>query len=405
LPRYYQNQHLNPVQAKEVVILGSTGSIGTQTLDVVDRLNSAGQPIRVLGLSAGTNINVLSKQIERFSPRVVAVSQKTAAEKLKERFPALKVLFGTDGLEILASLADADLVVNALVGAIGLLPTLAALNSNHTLALANKESMVIGGELVRQVVNETNATLLPIDSEHNAIFQSMHAGKNSEIERIIITASGGPFLNTPIEKLASVNSQDALRHPNWSMGSRITIDSATMVNKAFEVIEAHYLFDVAYEKIEPVIHPQSVIHSMVEYRDGSIIAELAASDMRIPIQYAIMYPERIDTELPRLSLEELSQLSFEPLDMMRYPAFDVVLKAGICGGTAPAALNAADEVLVKSFLQGEIRYTDIANGLKKIFDLWLGREEHVRSDLLRLENIMDIDSWARKEATALRFNR
>ncbi len=391
------------MQQKGIVILGSTGSIGTQTLDVIDRLNRAGQAIKVHGLSAGRNIDLLVQQIEQFAPLVVTVLEESAAEKLRERFPKLTILSGSNGLEKLSSLPDVDLVVNALVGAVGLSPTLATLASNHTLALANKESMVIGGELVRRLVKEKGATLLPIDSEHNAIFQSMHAGRHSEIARIIITASGGPFLNTPLEKLPEMKAEDALRHPNWSMGSRITIDSATMVNKAFEVIEAHHLFDVSYGKIEPVIHPQSVIHSMVEYQDGSIIAELAASDMRIPIQYAIMYPERVDTGLPRLSLEKLSNLFFEPLDMMRYPAFGVVLKAGIQGGTAPAAINAADEVLVRRFLQGEIRFTDIAIGLRRILDSWLAREGKVSGSELTLARIMTTDSWARDEAAALEF--
>lgn len=389
------------MQGRRIVILGSTGSIGTQTLDVVERLNNAGQAMNVVGLSAGRNIDLLAQQIEHFSPRIVSAAEEDGARVLRERFPDLTVLSGCDGLEELASLSNVDLVVNALVGAIGLSPTLATLASGRTLALANKESMVIGGELVTRLLCENGGTILPIDSEHNAIFQSMRAGRREEIERVIITASGGPFLNTPLEELAAVSAQDALHHPNWSMGSRITIDSATMVNKAFEVIEAHYLFDVPYEKINPVIHPQSVIHSLVEYQDGSIIAELAASDMRIPIQYALTYPARVATGLPRLSLAQMSELSFEPLDVVRYPAFATVHAAGIHGGTAPAAMNAADEVLVNRFLNGEIGFTKIAGGLQEILDRWTAREDIVNEELT-LARILDVDRWARAQAASLR---
>ena len=385
---------------RRIVILGSTGSIGTQTLDVIERLNTAGCKFEVVGLSAGRNIDLLIKQIEHFLPLVVSVAEEEDAKSLHGRFDDLTVLSGSDGLEKLARYPDVDLVVNALVGAVGLAPTLAALSSGRTLALANKESMVIGGELVTRILREKEGTILPIDSEHNAILQSMRAGEHTEIERVIITASGGPFLNTPIDKLEDVSAAEALHHPNWSMGARITIDSATMVNKAFEVIEAHYLFDVPYEKIEPVIHPQSVIHSLVEYVDGSIIAELAASDMRIPIQYSLVYPERVATNLPRLSLKEVSNLSFEVLDMVRYPAFATVVAAGVRGGTATAAVNAADEVLVKRFLRGEIGFTKIAEGLQQIFDSWEGRAD-VENEDLSLARILDIDGWAREQAAKL----
>ncbi len=388
------------MQGRRIVILGSTGSIGSQTLDVIERLNRAGRAFTVVGLAAGRNIDLLSTQIERFSPLVVSVAEEEDAIALRGRFNDLAVLSGSEGLEELAKYPDVDLVVNALVGAIGLSPTLTTLSSGHTLALANKESMVIGGELVTRLLQEKKGTILPIDSEHNAIFQSLHAGKHSEIERIIITASGGPFLNTPIDELAHVKAADALHHPNWSMGSRITIDSATMVNKAFEVIEAHYLFNVPYEKITPIVHPQSVIHSLVEYQDGSIIAELAASDMRIPIQYALVYPDRVATNLPRLSLEKMSRISFEPLDVMRYPAFASVLTAGVRGGSATAAINAADEVLVKKFLRGEIGFTKIAEGLQQILDRWEERDDVEDKDL-SLARILDVDRWAREQVADL----
>jgi len=389
------------VQGRRIVILGSTGSIGTQTLDVIERLNHSGHATNIVGLSAGRNIDLLIQQIGHFSPYIVSAAEEDGAQVLRDRFPDLTVLSGCDGLEELASLSNVDLVVNALVGAIGLSPTLTTLASGRTLALANKESMVIGGELVKESLREKGGTILPIDSEHNAIFQSMRAGKHSEIERIIITASGGPFLNTPLEELAAVSAQDALHHPNWSMGSRITIDSATMVNKAFEVIEAHYLFDVPYEKINPVIHPQSVIHSLIEYQDGSVIAELAASDMRIPIQYALTYPARVATGLPRLSLAKMSELSFKPLDVVRYPAFATVHAAGVRGGTAPAAVNAADEILVSRFLRGEIGYMAIARGLQEILDRWTARADTM-NEQLTLRRILNIDRWAREQAAGLR---
>lgn len=388
------------MQGRRIVILGSTGSIGTQTLDVVERLNRAGHAFTVVGLSAGRNTDLLSEQIERFSPLAVSVAEEEDAECLRDRFDGVEVSSGNDGLEKLACYPGVDLVVNALVGAIGLAPTLATLSCGRTLALANKESMVVGGELVAKMLRERGGTILPIDSEHNAIFQGMRAGEHSEIERIIITASGGPFLNTPIDELPFVSAQDALRHPNWAMGSRITIDSATMVNKAFEVIEAHYLFDVPYERIEPIVHPQSVIHSLVEYQDGSIIAELAASDMRIPIQYALVHPKRVATGLPRLLLEEVTKLSFEPLDVNRFPAFATVLTAGMRGGTAPAAVNAADEALVKRFLDGKIGFTQIAEGLQQILDLWKDQEGSENEDL-SLQRILNVDRWAREKAENL----
>ena len=388
------------MQNRRIVILGSTGSIGTQALDVVERLDIAGHAVEVVGLAAGRNIDLLIEQMERFSPVAVSVADEVSARVLSERFPNVDVFSGSDGLEKLACYPNVDLVVNALVGAIGLSPSLATLSCGRTLALANKESMVIGGDLVTKLLRDKGGTILPIDSEHNAIFQSLHAGDHSEIARIIITASGGPFLHTPLEKLAGVTAKDALHHPNWEMGSRITIDSATMVNKAFEVIEAHYLFDVPYERIDPIVHPQSVIHSLVEYIDGSIIAELAAPDMRIPIQYALVYPQRIATHLSRLGIEEVSKLLFEPLDPVRYPAFATVLNAGKRGGTAPAAVNAADEVLVKRFLDGEIGFMGIAEGLQLVFDCWLARDDTENEDL-NLARIMDIDRWAREKARGL----
>jgi len=372
-----------------VVILGATGSIGTQTIDVISRLNRAGYEFELVGLGAGHNIELLATQIEAFRPQVVSVAEEEGKGRLAHRFPDLKILTGADGLVGLARLDGVDLVVNALVGAIGLRPTLAALERGRTVALANKESLVIGGELVKAALAAHGGRIVPIDSEHSALLQALSAGRRDEVRRLIITASGGPFLRTPLPELDTVRPEDALRHPNWSMGARITIDSATMVNKAFEVIEAHYLFAIPYERIEPVIHPSSVVHSLVEYRDGSVIAQLAAPDMRIPIQYALVYPDRPDTGLPRLDLATVGTLAFEPLDPERYPAFEAVLSAARRGGTAPAVANAADEVLVHRFLAGEIPFTGIARGIAAALAAW-------RDDSpLSLEGIRAADAWAR----------
>ncbi len=382
---------------RRVVILGSTGSIGTQTLDVIDRLNRAGYGFSVVGLGAGRNIELFAAQIEQVNPQVVCVATNEGEKELRRRFPDLDTRVGEKGLVELARLDGVDIVVNALGGAIGLPPTLAALERGRTVALANKESLVIGGELVKEALAKYKGGIFPIDSEHSALLQGLSAGTRGEVKRLIITASGGPFLRTPIADLDHVRPEDALRHPNWKMGRRITIDSATMVNKAFEVIEAHYLFDIPYAYIEPIIHPSSLVHSLVEYRDGSVIAQLAVPDMRIPIQYALVYPERPNTGLPRLNLTAVGPLTFEPLDPKRYPAFTTVLSAARYEGTAPAAVNAADEVLVERFLSGEIPFTAIPRGIAATLAAW--KDEHE----LSLEAIQATDGWARTFVRSLSF--
>ncbi len=390
-------------EERRLVILGATGSIGTQTLDVIERLNQEGHPFSVVGLSAGKNVSLLTEQIERFDPRTVCIGDEEGAEQLRRSFPSLDLLVGEEGLEKLAMLAEVNLVVNALVGSIGLPPTLAALSLGRTVALANKESLVIGGELVNVLLQKHGGTLLPIDSEHNALFQCLRGEKLSEVKRVLITASGGPFLRTPIEELTHVRPEEALSHPNWAMGSRITIDSATMVNKAFEIIEAHYLFSLPYEQIEAIIHPESMIHSLVEYQDGSILAELAAPDMRIPIQYVLTYPERIETGLPRLDLSAIATMGFELLDTDRYPAFGIVLAAAREGGTALAAINAADETLVQRFLAGEIPFTGIASGLCETLVRWRKVESQREERKMTLHALLAADRWARAEAADLPF--
>jgi len=374
------------------VILGSTGSIGTQALDVIERLRETGREIEVVGLAAGANVGLLLEQARAFRPAALSIGTEEVAGHISRELPGCQVVAGPEGLTELASLDDVDLVVNALVGAVGLRPTLAALSKGRAVALANKESLVIGGDLVRAAIDRHGGQLFPLDSEHNALLQCLDAGRREDVDRVTLTASGGPFLRTPLEHLATVKPEQALAHPNWSMGSRITIDSATMVNKAFEIIEAHHLFDLPYERIGAVVHPQSLVHALVEFVDGSTMAQLAAHDMRLPIQYAFTYPERANTELPRANLTAGCDLSFEPLDTERFPAFGTVLEAAALGGSAMAAVNAADETLIARFLREEIPYLGIAAGLRAILDRW--RADHA-DPRITLERLVEIDGWAR----------
>ena len=383
--------------ALRLALLGSTGSIGTQTLDVIERLRRTGREIEIVALAAGANVERLSSQIAEHRPRIASIGSAENVAALRSRFPEVDIVQGPEGLADIAHLDDVDVVVNALVGAVGLAPTLAALTLGKTVALANKESLVIGGELVRRTLADHGGSLLPIDSEHNALLQCLGAGRLVEVERLILTASGGPFRQTPIDELRTVTPQRALRHPNWEMGRRITIDSATMVNKAFEVIEAHHLFEIDYDRIDVVIHPESIVHSLVEYRDGSILAELADHDMRIPIQYALTYPERTATGLPRLDLSGALRLTLEPLDERRFPAFPTVLTAAKIGGSAPAAINAADEVLVARFLAEEIPFLGIADGLQQILERWRADWAAQDGDLT-LDHLRTVDRWARRLA-------
>ncbi len=386
---------------RNVVVLGSTGSIGTQTLDVVERLQAVGVPLRIVGLAAGANVELLEQQIQRVEPDVVSVASAAHAERLETRFPGVRVLSGEGGPTDLAAEDDVDVVVNALVGAVGLMPTLAGVSRGRIVALANKESLVVGGSLVRDALKTGGGHLIPIDSEHSAVLQCLEAGRRKDVRRILLTASGGPFRDVDPSALAHVTPKDALRHPTWAMGARITIDSATMVNKAFEVIEAHYLFGVSYDQVDVVLHPASIVHSLVEYRDGSILAQLATHDMRIPIQYALTYPDRLATDLPRLDFESPLAFEFRPLDPTKYPAFATVVSAARTGRSAPAALNAADEVLVRRFLHGEIPFLGIARGLAAVLARWhaeMGGDGHDASDLGEL---LAADRWARRIAQDL----
>lgn len=382
---------------RRVVLLGSTGSIGTQTLDVLGRLNAAGRRFDVVGLAAGTSRERLVDQLKTWRPSRASLREEKDAAWVRERCPGVDVLSGEGSAAALAS-QDADVVVNAVVGAAGLSATLAALGCGRTVALANKESLVIGGELVTRALGENGGRLLPVDSEHSALLQALDAGRREDVHRLILTASGGPFLDVDLDSLDDVTAAQALRHPTWSMGPRITIDSATLVNKAFEVVEAHYLYGVPYERIDVLIHPSAIVHSLVEYGDGSVMAQLAPHDMRIPIQYALTYPERVDTGIPRLDLASVRRLEFRSLPPGRFPAFDVVLSAARLGGTALAAVNAADETLVARFLRGEVPFGAISHGLSKTLDAW--ERAPIPRNADHIEAILAADRWARAFAAA-----
>lgn len=342
---------------KKIAILGSTGSIGTQTLEVV-REN---KDIEVLGLAAGKNIKLLEQQIREFHPVCVAVWSEGKAEELKVKIADTdtRVVTGMEGLIEIATLEKAEILVTAIVGMIGLRPTIAAIQAGKDIALANKETMVTAGHLIMPMAKEYNVRILPVDSEHSAIFQSLQGNKGNPIHKILLTASGGPFRGKKEEDLLNIRVEDALKHPNWSMGQKITIDSSTMVNKGLEVIEAKWLFDVNVDQIQVVVQPQSVIHSMVEYEDGAVMAQLGTPDMKLPIQYALYYPERRYLPGDRLDFWEMGKLDFEKPDMETFYGLKLAYKAGREGGSLPTVLNAANELAVSKFLKREVKYLEI----------------------------------------------
>ncbi len=342
---------------KKIAILGSTGSIGTQTLDVV-RENG---DIEVVSLAAGSNTELLEKQVREFHPKVVCVYQKERAADLKERLKdkTVKIVTGMDGLIEAACIPEAEIVVTAVVGMIGIRPTIAAIEAGKDIALANKETLVTAGHLIIPLAREKAIRILPVDSEHSAIFQSLQGNAGNKIQKILLTASGGPFRGKKQEDLLNVKVEDALKHPNWSMGRKITIDSSTMINKGLEVIEAKWLFDVSVDEIQVVVQPQSVIHSMVEYEDGSVIAQLGTPDMKLPIQYALYYPERRYLLGDRLDFWSLSHLDFEKPDLDTFYGLALAYEAGREGGSMPTVLNAANELAVSMFLDGQITYLEI----------------------------------------------
>jgi 1-deoxy-D-xylulose-5-phosphate reductoisomerase len=379
---------------KRLAVLGSTGSIGINTLDIAGRFENE---FKIVALSAGTNIQLLREQIERFEPHVVSVLNGDLAKTLKRRISRgkTKVLFGVEGLIQISTLPDVDLVVSALVGAAGLIPTISAITARKSIALANKESLVMAGKIIVEEARKNGVSILPIDSEHSAIFQALAGRSKDEVKRIILTASGGPFLNLPHEKMKEVTSAAALRHPTWDMGRKVSIDSASLMNKGLEVIEARWLFGIPVEQIVVQIHPQSIVHSMVEYIDGSIVAQMGITDMRIPISYALSYPKRLRLDLPPLDLFHMDGLTFLPPDMERFPCLKLAYRSIGVGETMPAVLNGANEVAVNSFLEGTIRFTDIPAIVETVM------EAHEVKLLTTLDDALRADQWAREKTKKL----
>jgi 1-deoxy-D-xylulose-5-phosphate reductoisomerase len=380
---------------KRLALLGSTGSIGEQTLDVAGRFPDR---YRVTGLAAGHQVEKLAEQVRRFRPDVVSVADDEGARELRERLagdPVPEIHVGDAGLTAVAT-CDADLVVSALVGAVGLDPTLAAIEAGRDVALANKEVLVMAGALVLRAVRARGVALLPVDSEHNAIFQALAGQRLEDVERIILTASGGPFRTWPAERIARARVEDALEHPNWDMGPKITVDSATLMNKGLEVIEARWLFEVAPERVDVVVHPQSIVHSLVEFADGSVLAQLGLPDMRVPIAVALAHPERLPLPLERLDLPALARLDFEEPDRARFPCLDLAFEALRGGEDAPAVLNAANEVSVAAFLAGEIPFPAIAAVNADVLSSHLARNDG--GAMNELDDARAADAWARTRA-------
>lgn len=374
-----------------MVVLGSTGSIGTNCLDVIANLEDR---LQAEGLSAHTNWQALLEQVRRWQPRWATVTDAQAARRLlAESLPsATQVLSGEAGIASMVSDPGVDIVVAAIVGAAGLLGTWQALEAGKTVAVANKETLVMAGPLVMELAHKRGAAVLPVDSEHSAIFQAMQAGRRSEVARVVLTASGGPFRGRRAAELADVTPDDALRHPTWRMGPKITVDSATLMNKALEMIEARWLFDLAPEQIEVIIHPESVIHSFVEFNDGSVLAQLSPPDMRLPIQYALTYPDRVSGPARRLRWDELSRFTFEQPDRETFPALELGYEVARRGGTCGAVLNAANEAAVAQFLAGELSFLDIPRVCRAVL------EHHHYSPRPTLTELGELDRWARQEA-------
>lgn len=372
---------------KKIGILGSTGSIGTQALDIV-RENR--DKFSIIALSCGSKVDLLEKQIFEFRPKVVCVEQEEDALRLKKKHPGLEVFHGKKGLKDLAGLGDYDLILNALVGMRGLEPTMSAIDSGKDIALANKESLVAGGSIVMDAAKKKGLAILPVDSEHSAIFQALKGNEGQEINRIILTASGGPFRGYTFEELEKVKLEEALKHPNWSMGSKITIDSATMMNKGLEVIEAKWLFGLDVKKIEVIVHKESIIHSMVEYIDKSVIAQMGVPDMRVPISYAFGYPVRIKNNDEGIDFQKLGQLNFEEVDTQVFRCLGLAYEAIRQGGSYPIVLNGANEVLVQQFLDKKISFIDIQTKVEKML------EDHKPSYNMDLDSVLEIDNEVRE---------
>ena len=376
---------------RNISILGSTGSVGCSTLAVVD---SFPEELRVAGLAAGGNIELLAEQIERYRPSLVSVRSEGDAARLRARFPGLEVIPGIEGACAVASMDSVDAVIAAIVGAAGIPAVYAALVRGKRVGIANKEVLVAAGDVMTRAAREHGGEILPVDSEHNAVHQAIRCGTHSEIQRVILTASGGPFLHRDLATFDDISIEAALAHPTWRMGNKISIDSATMMNKGLEVIEAHHLFALPAEQIDIVIHPQSIVHSMVEYVDGSIIAQLSTTDMKFPIQYALLYPERVPAPFARLDLAKMRSLEFFPVDPRRFPAVELAYTALRTGGSMPAVLNAANEVAVERFLAGELPFMGIVDMVSRVLERHAGQVSPVAS----VEEALYWDEWARNEA-------
>ncbi len=380
---------------KRIAILGSTGSIGVTTLRVVE---SHPERFSVLSLGAGRNIQLLAEQIACFRPKAVCVQDRQSARGLTEALPAgdrPKVLWGTEGFVEIATMEEVDTVVSAMSGAAGLIPTYEAVRASKEVALANKEAMVMAGHIIMEEARKHGVSVIPIDSEHSAVLQCLQGHKRGHVARIILTASGGPFHQLDAQNLNQVTPSEALAHPNWEMGPKVTIDSATLMNKGLEVIEARWLFDMPIEKIKILIHPQSIVHSMVEYRDGSIIAQMGIPDMTIPISYALSYPDHIENPLPPLDLTKVGPLTFQNPDFEKFRCLALALEAAKKGGSMPPVLNASNEVAVEAFLKGKIRFLDIPRIIHETM------ASHHQKAADTIEAILEVDAWARKKASSL----
>jgi 1-deoxy-D-xylulose-5-phosphate reductoisomerase len=376
---------------KRIAVLGSTGSIGVNTLDLVEKLRGR---FRVVGLAAGSNTPLLLQQTVRFRPKIVSLSTQEAAARFKKSLPdkSVRVVFGPEGAEEVASFKENDIVVSAITGIEGLRPTLAAVRSCARVALANKESLVVGGALLQAEVKASGSEIIPVDSEHSGVFQCLAKEPVERVRRVILTASGGPFFRTPLAEIGGKSVEEALRHPRWKMGKKVTIDSATMMNKGLELIEARWLFGLKSSQLGVLIHPQSIVHSLVEMRDGSTLAQLSPTDMKIPIQYALTYPERQNSQLPPLELSRVRALEFYEVDEERYPLMRLARRALDVEKSLPVALNAANEVAVRSFLEGRLRFSGISDVVIRSL------ERHKPRDVETLEDIFAVDRDVRVRA-------
>ena len=380
---------------KRVSILGSTGSVGRNTLAVVDAFRDE---LKVVGLAAGSNIDLLAEQIAKYRPELVSVREARDVDRLRGllREP-IDILHGAAGASGVASLGSADVVIAAIVGAAGIPPVHAALKAGKRVGIANKEVLVAAGDVMTRAARENGGEILPVDSEHNAVHQALRCGEQNEVQRIILTASGGPFLKRDLSTFGDITIEAALAHPTWRMGNKISIDSATMMNKGLEVIEAHHLFGMPADRIDILIHPQSIVHSMVEYIDGSIMAQLSTTDMKFPIQYALLYPQRVTAPFARLDLAKIRTLEFLPVDRHRFPAVELAYHACRSGGSMPAVLNAANEIAVERFLGGELSFTSIVDIVGRVLDK---HSPHI-STITSVEDALHWDGWARNEARGI----